>query len=430
MGIKLRKEMLVAVLFLLPYLENNFTQKYLQFYFDNSYIRAITVVSSIVMVIVLVGIVLKNKLKIDKSIRTIRGLLLSFVLYSGLSSMLITKDSTVSLCVWIWCATPILFALLVIYYFDVSELKLTRLIKYGILWFAIYLFIVLVYYIVVHHLFFDSTVRMKPRGGGAVIFGYTIALFFSLTLIYKNEFNRVGYYGLLVLFSIGALGTTTRGAVWLIVLLWVANFLFVSFSSKRILFFLFLIPVVFFVCSIDFTSLETTTFVGFGRLLNLHSFRRDTSTDGLIEVFKIIPLQQKLVGTGLGGFFPYQQWSIFNGDVENNMFTYMGQSILVQPHNSFLYMLMESGLCGTTLVVAALMKGLGKCIKKKSNRWLFRVIFIGAFIVLNCLDSVFFVQPGTAYLFWLLFFLMLEDNEKNSMEKKRNQAITALRGLL
>ena len=43
--IVITKEKLIALLILLPYIENNFLQKYIQIYFENTYIRAISVVS-------------------------------------------------------------------------------------------------------------------------------------------------------------------------------------------------------------------------------------------------------------------------------------------------------------------------------------------------------------------------------------------------
>lgn len=407
MKVKLRKEMFISMLILLPYLENNFTQKYIQWYFDKSYIRSITIISFFVIGIVFLITLTKKEQKVIN--KYIKMMMITLSVYSAIMIVL-TSNLMISICSWIWLATPMIYALIACRYCNVSKSNLTLVLKYSIVWFTLYLSVVVVYYIFVHHLFLDQTVRMNPRGGGAVIFGYTIALFFILAVIYKNEFKIVPYYLILVILTIGSLGTASRGSVWLVVLFWIANFIFKKLNRNRIIIFIFLVPIFVYLCTLDFSSLETTTFTGFARLFNIHSFRRMTSTTNVLDVFGEMPFIRKIFGMGPGGFFPYQEWTMSIDDVENNMFNYMGYSILVQPHNSFLYILMEYGLIGFANLVLIFIGGIKRVFSDKSPRWIYKLIFVGSIIVLNCLDSVFFVQPGTAFTFWFLLLLVLDDD--------------------
>lgn len=411
MTIRLRKELFLSMLVLLPYFESNFTEKYLEIHFANSFIRSITVIM-LLMALVLAPLYLlgKNPVYPEKKIRKV---MIAIVIYSAMGVAL-SSHFVNSICEWTWLATPIVFALLVRKIYFSSKVHINLIIKYAIIWFTLYLILVVTYYIFVHNLFFDDTVRMHPRGGGAVIFGYTIALFFCLTIAYKKEFTSTAYYFILVVLSVGSLGTETRGSVWLIALLWVANFIFNKLDYKRVILFLILIPIVGAISNLDFNSLGTTTFTGIGRLLNLNSFRRVTSTVNVFGAFREFNIINKLFGVGLGNFFPYQQWLINVHNVDNNMFNYEGHSILVQPHNSFLYILMECGLIGLGAIISIFITSLKRIINNKNFRWIYKTLFVGTVFFLNCLDSVFFVQPGTAFVFWIMLLLVVDDDVLNA----------------
>ena len=139
MKVKLRKEMILSLFLLLPYAENNFTQKYLQTYFDHSYIRAITILSALVIIFPLVGILIRHSQNRISGIKIIKPVLIATIAYLTISSFILTTDFVLSFCEWLWVVTPIIFAMIVTDYFEVKKIDVRAVIKYGIIWFTLYL---------------------------------------------------------------------------------------------------------------------------------------------------------------------------------------------------------------------------------------------------------------------------------------------------
>lgn len=412
--IVITKEKLIALLILFPYIENNFLQKYIQIYFENTYIRAISVLSIFVTIIFLSMIIVKRKITFNR----IKVYLLMYIVYSILGVLFSWKGMLNSFCVWIWVCVPILFAIVVIDYCESVKVNYLYIIYNMIKCFCLYVIIVIAYYIPVHHLFIDSSVRLNPRGGGAVIFGYTIAVIFALTVMYRDIFeNKKEYYFILAVLSVGAIATASRAAVWPVVFLWIINFMWTKLTSKKLLFTIVLIPIFVFLTMVDFSKMSTTTtFVGLDRLFNTSSFRRAQTTTNIFSLFSDFEICRKLFGFGLGNFFPYQKWCLYVNDVDLNMIRYNGVAVLVQPHNSFLYELMEGGIIGLLLMVSSFICAIKTLLKYKNSNYIFGLAFIGVMLLVNCFDSVLFVQPGVAGSFWLL--LMISINGSRQLYKQ------------
>lgn len=85
---------------------------------------------------------------------------------------------------------------------------------------------------------------------------------------------------------------------------------------------------------------------------------------------------------------------------------------MVQPHNITIYFLLEGGIFGTVLFALYWIKIFIVSFKMKNFR---EVLFLIAVIVVNQYDSLLIVQPGAAFIVWLLVFISSE-NQKCSGE--------------
>jgi len=411
MKLVITREKLYATLILLPYIEGNFIQNIFDVYINNNAaIKAI--VFFLIVAIYFFSVIVFSKTVLAKNSlenRYYNVMLFSFTIISFLFVLLLASDLIVSFCVWLWLCVPILFACSAVAFCRLLNLNITNIFLYMVRYFTVYIIIALFYYVLFRGLFVDTTVRFAPRGGGAVIFGYTMALIFALTLHVKDSFKKFEYYLILTVLTIGVFGTLSRGAVWMVLFCWFANFVLGNLNRKKVVFFTSLMVVLFLFANIDFEAIfSSTSFIGVDRLLNLNSFRRVETVLNILEFVKSLPLFERLFGLGLGNFFPYMYWWINIHDVLTNEFSYNGFMFLVQPHNSFLYLILETGFLGFIIILSVIVVSIQKLYVNRENCFIFQMLFFGVFIVSNLLDSVFFVQPGTSSSFWLLALLVVE----------------------
>lgn len=418
MKISITREKLIALLILLPYVEGDFLQEFIHIYFDETYISAIAIIY-IIVTIVFAGLVLaKNKWKRHQGYR---GVMFAFVVYTLFQVFAAADNVLNSFSVWIWVSVPMLFGILVGEYCEQRRLRYRDIIIHMIRWFCAYLVFVLVYNVAVHRLFIDPTFRLSPRGGGAVIFGYTIAVVFAFCVQYRDFFPKREYYILLAILSIGALGTESRAAIWPIVFLWIINFLLTKLSAKKIILTVFLFFVMLFLGELDLGDLaNTTVFIGWQRIFNTSSVRRSLTLVNLLILFGRGSFVNKIFGVGLNDFFPYQKWVMKVNNVDLNMIKRDGISFLVQPHNSFLYALMESGLLGCLLLLGVFIYAVWSFLRYKTDNYVFKIVFAGVVFLANCFDAVFYVQPGAAGTLWLLLIITINENKHKYYEQRVN----------
>ncbi len=418
MKISITREKLIALLILLPYVEGDFLTKYIQIYFNETFIRAISVIYIIVTMLFAVLVFTKKKWK---SHQGYRGLMTTFAVYTFFQVLFAADNVLNSFCVWIWVSIPMLFGIVVGEYCEQRRLCYRDIIIHMIRWFCVYLVVVLVYNVAVHHLFINPTFRLSPRGGGAVIFGYTIAVVFAFCVQYRDFFSKREYYILLAILSVGALGTESRAAIWPIVFLWIINFELAELTVKKIIFMVLLIFVLVFFSELDFSNLANTTeFIGWKRLFNTSSVRRSLTLVNTMILFGRTSFMTKIFGVGLNDFFPYQKWVMQVNDVDLNMITRDRISVLVQPHNSFLYALMESGLLGFLLLLGIFIYAVWSFMHYRTDNYIFKIVFVGVIFLANCFDSVFYVQPGAAGTLWLLLIITINENKQKYYEQRVN----------
>ena len=148
-----------------------------------------------------------------------------------------------------------------------------------------------------------------------------------------------------------------------------------------------------------------------GRMSSLESGRYST-WDNLLGLLGGADPVIKIFGYGLGNLFPYQQWFtsysdglIVQGYTDGawNHFTFEGVSLLVEPHNSMLWLLGECGFVGLSLVICLFVWMIAKPRARARTRAGFAAVVV-TFVLLNCFDSVVFGNMASA-TWWLYLFL-------------------------
>lgn len=310
---------------------------------------------------------------------------------------------------------PYLFAKEVIIRVKSSGLYNCDIVKYAVSFFIISQLVFLIINIVVYGFSFDgkSESRILSVGGGPVILGYTVVLSISCWMIYRD--NTKLHINLLVLIGglILSFATGSRGSMWPSILLLVTYFVHKNgkFSSIKSLIVLIGFIAVFFLADLGKI---------FPRLFLFDDGSRISSIISNLYAFSFFSPMEVLFGKGVGNFFPYQQWNMNHSSgifFDYNRFLYNGIPLLVQPHNSFIYALMETGIVGLALYIRLIktsisFKFFSKC-KKKFEYLLFSVILL---LVLT-VESTFFVATGSASLWW--FLIMLIGSSDDSMCEKR-----------
>lgn len=312
----------------------------------------------------------------------------------------------------LWIILPILLSISVVNYFEYKGFLLHTVTLTMLILFTIYCCFAICYNICIKGLFIDPHVRLTSPGGGPVIFGYTTVVYFSLLLSSEMTYHKYKFITIIVLF-LGALSTQSRGAIWpmVVILAFYILILVKNLYSKLLILGCIGGLVVF--------SLLTSTHhsIYFQRIFNTHESARLNTSLGILSLYNKYSLQQKILGAGLGKFFPYQQWINDTQDKKrptwDNHFYHDGVRILVQPHNTFLYLLMETGILGVILFVLCLSKRFFYLCNTKKYTLL---IFLGTIVFVNFFDSVMIVQPGTASIIWLLIFINAPHNNRKSIQ--------------
>lgn len=304
---------------------------------------------------------------------------------------------------FLWFSIPFWYAVILSNYTWQRELDILKVVRRGLYLFAAYLLFCVVINIANYGFDFSlgssNSQRIISTGGGPVILGYTIAMMLALILSVKPFEKKTTESIFAVLLTAGALFTGTRGGIWpAFVLLFV---ILITNKRKNINYALML----FFGLGIYAFNVFDYAAQLFPRVKLLSESGRYTSLLSGLEAFKQMDFSQVLFGTGLGNFFPYQKYCNFHvlGD---NTFFYNDIVFFVQPHNTYIYLLLEVGLVGL-LVYAWLIKKIispPKHIRLETNGLRWNVVGM-IFILMGFIESTVLIHPGVAGLWWLVLFI-------------------------
>ncbi len=274
--------------------------------------------------------------------------------------------------------------------------------------------------------FFDASKmdRLISPGGGPVIFGYSIALVYSVLFYIRKKISVKKYVILAIILIIGAFFTKSRGAMWSVTILTFISIIANKNSRTNILIFsaaLVLVPILYLMIQ-DFVP-------------RFFLFEDSSRTNTLINSFKIFSkydLVEILTGKGLGQLFQYNQY------IENrtlgwtlNLFNYQGYELLVQPHNTWLYILMEQGFAGLVLMTFVIFV-IPFFLNKNTDRRIEMFVFIGTFLFLNIFDSILMIDPGSSAMWWFILIMVVTNLEvktdvfKSSFFEDKNHDLKGL----
>lgn len=398
------KEVLVSLLILLPYLEGSAVNSDLTIRVGEiSYLRPINIYMAVVIVLLIIQKLLFSNRE-NRRLTVRAGAFLLLLLVTALSSFLRPVVIETSVCTWIWFAEPILYALLLADYIKDAQLGYHRILKNICVIFGLFCAYRLLGYVLV--VGFDSGSRLRSTGGGPVIFGYTIVIMSSALLFERKLFKKRWFYFFLIVNTLTAFATGSRGAIWPILFLWVLYFLLDDWSATKFL--LSILLAIFFIslAIIDLSGIIASSTENISRILDFEDASRLVTDINSLRYFSRQSLVDMIFGKGLGNFYPNQYWSLLVQDKTYNTFIADGLIMLVQPHNSFIYMLVENGLVGLAFMVVYLTGVLRKIRRSRMDNYVFAIVTVLVIIFVNCFDSIFMVQPGVAGNIWLLLFLL------------------------
>lgn len=410
MRISINKSRIVSLVVFLPFMEGLFG--FLEYYTNEAQFRSITVIQ-VFMVIYFCIIEKKFFTYLIRNYKTECMLLIYMVL-----SLLWTNIKSSTWSTFLWIFMPILWALSLVYYCNRKRLYKKKLLSYIIDNYVIYCVFVVLVNLVKYGLFFFNGERLHTPGGGAVIFGYTTAIILAILLSYRDLYTerKRNIYVFILFFTIVCSGS--RGAIWPALLIILAYFLFSNIKSAKGIITIFVVLIMLFILLlIDAGNLFSTLLP---RIFDSHDYSRSVSFMGVSGVFINESVLEKIIGQGLGNVFVYQKWliDVANG-VQNELekfFLYKNQIMLVQPHNTFFYFLLEMGLISVVFLLLILLKYFAIGVKEK--KWM-SCMTILCIIFVNCFDSILVVQPGIAGLIWFLVFTMFSDlGESRHLNKK------------
>lgn len=307
----------------------------------------------------------------------------------------------------LWMISPLLCAITIHIRIINANIDYRKVARYGTWFFSIYA-IMLVLYNLIYLSLLSPGNRLTALAGGPVIFGYTLAVYFAFVITNKNYFLNKEILFFKMLFTIIAILTGSRGGVWPIIVLWMLDFVRSRFSIKRLLFISILIVAFIIIDPVEYISQFMP------RLFDSTGSGRLESNYGAIRAYGSYNFLELIIGSGPGECFPYQAWvnrNIAIGDSfgNSNGFVFNGFIMLVQPHNTILYFLLELGVIGVFLFIVIIYKN----IKLQDSNLINRVILIGTIFLVNLLDSIFIIEPGVALIMWIMILFSSYQTNKS-----------------
>lgn len=250
--------------------------------------------------------------------------------------------------------------------------------------------------------------RLTASGGGSVPYGFSIAIIYTLFVKYRHMFSKLQSTAISAVFLVASALNQSRVGLVICLFLSFYQFLFQKKAQTRIIGW-----ITFFAISISlFSNLPLLIETYFPRLLSAKSSRTDTWINCL-NILVEHP-EKLLYGYGVDGFFKYQNWqatvdvSSIYSDANYGTFVFENMRFLIQPHNSFLYVLIEYGIGGLVFLISEI-----HSICKNRILCLEDLFVPIVFVVINFFDSILLVEPGSAFLWWYLLRISAIGNEES-----------------
>jgi hypothetical protein len=312
-------------------------------------------------------------------------------------------DIELSIIQLLWKSMPFYYAIIIIIYIIRSNLDLIAILKNFIFLFSCYVAINIVINIVKYGFSFtdiDGLRRVISPGGGPVIYGYTISIVTALLYYLRNNFSNVSLTILTLLLGIGSFMTGSRGSMWSLLIV-ISIFVVDRKKSKNIILILLLMMIIMILLN-PFEIIYKYV----PRFFQVEDSIRGETIKNSIGIFKNFSIVEQLFGKGLGYVFPFTNWLYMINEFgySPQFFYFDNFHVLVQPHNLYLYILLEAGILGLILFIFPVIRTCTMIYKAKNNNYKYGVLIVSLILILNFVDSVFWVAPGIAGLWYLILY--------------------------
>lgn len=283
-------------------------------------------------------------------------------------------------------------------------LRLTRL------FLSLVLLIVLYNYLLYRVPF--GSVRLQWPGIGAVIAGCTAAMGISFILYFeRNESKYPSAFSLfgICLLLILSVCTQSRAGVYVSFALVLYRVFPRRNAAISVLCILGLAIVVLL--------FDPVGYIFQTRMGVLDSTRFDTWQSAVAVIIEGDLLSQ-LFGYGFGTVFPYVEWSsaYANGEIARgitdgawNHFAFHSHVMLVQPHNTLIYFILEIGIVGALIFIGYFLYLYCSACQFKVGASVHRFgILLASALLLNCFDSIFIISAASSF-WWVLILLAFSE---------------------
>lgn len=399
---------IILILFsLISFFEINIVRKIFTF---NVGVYVLPIVWVMVILIVILFIYLKIKgltfLKAPKYIKNIIITTIILIIIS-VAKILLMNDVMTGFVHMAYFYLPIVYALILSFILINEDKDNNKTILTFIYFFSVYVVLNIIINISVYdYSFFDinssDSDRLISPGGGPVIFGYSIALVYALLFFIRRTISIRKYIIIATILIIGSFFTKSRGSMWVVVVITFVSMITNKNMKMNVIIFsiaVVLVPILYLLI-----QEYVPRFFIFG-----DNSRANTLTNSL-QIFLNYNAGEILTGKGLGQLFQYNQYAESRswGWVPN-VFIYQGYQLLVQPHNTWLYILMEMGILGTIILLFLIF---AIPLYKNDRKYKIELfIFIATFIFLNMFDSILMIEPGSAAMWWFILIMVVTSFE-------------------
>ena len=228
------KEAMIAVIFLLPFMEISIARKLFLVSVGSAFLPASATMSLLVAVLlrIIVKISKTNHISTSEKSTIIKIEYYANILFAGVFVFstfisVLNGNFLTSTFQFLWFFSSVFLAISFVRAILDLELNSVSIAKYAMFYFWLYLLFVTLYNIAQYGYTIGD--RLASTGGGSVIFGYTIALFESFGLVMRDHIKARNLNIFMVSCIICAFLTGSRGSVWPAIII----FIIFIFSIKK-----------------------------------------------------------------------------------------------------------------------------------------------------------------------------------------------------
>lgn len=421
MVIKIKKSILyewvIPILLIIPYLDRGWVRNTFLYNKNGVYIYPIMYMM-IVVGIFFTFITRKNRIYFYKMNSIIKLLYIFATLFFLYGLMIGMKNDKVAVFIvqFLWLFLPIWYSWKVYLFFNYYNLNIGKIIDNYITIFVLYCLFSIVIQIYYYGFGFGTSVRLGGgSGSGGLLFSYTVTIVFGLLILRKDNISfafRNVMAAILILFTILS---GSRGAIIFILI----EIIIYIFTNKGIIESIVIGSIVFVYMLVG----EPIKYIYAiaPRLMNLTDNMRTQTIRSALKVVIEQDVITNLFGNGLGQFFPYQNWlsstnSLFGTVYFKNYVEVKGNVFLVQPHNTYVHLLLEVGVIGLVIFCSILICFIRILINKQNCSRIKCLLFV-LICAYNFLDSVFSMAPGIASIWWIIVLIIVRYEEEEKYEK-------------